>query len=77
MFVEVRNNVDEMNFDDFSGGDLIYCDNTAFIVLTDEIYNSSTRETFNAVNLETGEPVHFSSNQKVICPNDYTLTIDL
>lgn len=77
MFVEIRNNVDEMNFEDFSGGDLIYCGNTAFMVLSDEIHNSVTREKFNAVNLDTGEPVFFSPNQKVICPSDYTLTVEL
>ena len=77
MFIEVKNNVDEMNFEDFAGGDLVYCDNTAFIVLTDEIYDTRTRESFNAVNLDTGEPVFFSSNQKVICPSDYTLTVEL
>ena len=77
MFVEVNHNVDEMNFENFTGGDLIYCGNETFIVLADEIFNSSTRETFNAVNIETGELVFFSPKHKVICPSDYTLTVDL
>lgn len=77
MFVEIKNNVDEMNFEDFSGGDLIYCGNETFIVLTDEIFDSCSRSRYNAVNLETGEPVYFTPKHKVICPNDYTLTIEL
>lgn len=77
MFVEIKNNVDEMNFEDFSGGDLIYCGNETFMVLTDEIFDSCSNSRYNAVNLETGEPVYFTSNHKVIYPNDYTLTIEL
>ncbi len=77
MFVEIRNNVDEMNLEDFAGGDLVYCDNTAFMVLSDEIYNSVTREKFNVVSLDTGEPVYLNPLQKVICPSEYTLIIEL
>lgn len=77
MFVEIINNVDEMNFEDFTGGDLIYCGNETFMVLTDEIFDSGSRSKYNAVNLETGEPVYFTPNHKVISPNDYTLTVEL
>ena len=77
MYVEINHNVDEMNFEDFSGGDLIYCGDETIIVLTDEIHNSNSNETFNAVNIETGEPVFFSARHKVIRPNDYTLTVEL
>lgn len=77
MFVEVNHNVDEMNFECFTGGDLIYCGNETFIVLNTEINNSGTRQVFNAVNIETGEPVFFTPKHKVISPSDYTLTVDL
>ena len=77
MFVEIQSNVEEMCFEDFSGGDLFVCGNETFMVLTDEIFDSGPRSRYNAVNLETGEPVYFASNHKVICPNDYTLTIEL
>lgn len=77
MFVEIKNNVDETNFGNFSGGDLIYCENETFMVFAGEIYNSSSNEAFNAINIETGEPVFFSENHKVICPRDYTLTVEL
>ena len=69
--------VDEMNFEDFSSGDLIYCGNKTFMVLSDEIFDSGSRSKYNAVNLETGEPVYFSPKHKVISPNDYTLTVEL
>ena len=68
MFVEIKNNVDEMNFEDFSGGDLIYCGNETFMVLTDEIFDSGPRSTYNAVNLETGEPVYFTPKHKSYLP---------
>lgn len=77
MFVEIKNNVDGMNFEDFSCGDLIYYENKVFIILTDEIFDSGPRARYNAVELETGEPVYFTPKQKVICPKDYTLTIEL
>ena len=77
MYVEIKNNADETNFENFSGGDLICCGNETFIVLTDEIFDSGPRQTFNAVNLETGEPVFFSAKDTVICPKDYTLTVEL
>ena len=77
MFVEIKNNVDEMNFEDFSGGDLFVYNNETFVVLTDEIFDSGPRSRYNAVNLETGEPVYFTSKQRVTCPNDYTLTVKL
>ena len=77
MFVEIRNNVNEEVFEDFSGGDLICSENEAFIVLNKEIHNSSTRQVFNAVNLETGEPVYFTPKNKIIFPNYHTLTVEL
>ena len=77
MFVEIQNNVEEMYFEDFSGGDLFVYNNETFVVLTDEIFDSGPRSRYNAVNLETGEPTFFTSNIKVICPNDYTLTVEL
>ena len=77
MFVEIQNNVEEMHFEDFSGGDLFVYNNETFVVLTDEIFDSGPRSRYNAVNLETGEPTFFTSNIKVICPNDYTLTVEL
>ena len=75
MFVEIKNSVEEKRFEDFSGGDLFVCDNGTFMVLTDEIFSSRTN--YNAVNLETGEPVYFASYHKVISPNNYTLTVEL
>lgn len=77
MFVEIQSNVEEMYFEDFSGGDLFVYNNETFVVLTDEIFDSGPRSRYNAVNLETGEPTFFTSNTKVVCPNDYTLTIEL
>ena len=77
MFVEIKNNGEEMRFEDFSGGDLFVCDNETFMVLTDEIFNSGSRSNYNAVNLETGEPVYFASHHKVISPDNYTLTVEL
>ena len=77
MFVEIQNSVEELNFEDFSGGDLFVYNNETFMVLTDEIFDSGPRSRYNAVNLETGEPTFFTSNTKVICPNNYTLTVEL
>lgn len=77
MFVEIKNNIDGMNFGDFSGGDLIYCENETYVVLPAEIHDTQFDETYNAVNLETGEPTFFPSDYKVVCPKDYTLTIEL
>ena len=75
MFVEIKNNVEKKRFEDFSGGDLFVCDNETFMVLTDEIFSS--RSNYNAVNLETGKPVYFASHDKVISPDNYTLTVEL
>ena len=77
MFVEIQNSVEELPFEDFSGGDLFVYNNETFMVLTDEIFDSGPRSRYNAVNLETGEPAFFTSNIKVICPNNYTLTVEL
>lgn len=76
MFVEIRSN-DELNFEDFSPGELFVCDRETFMVLTDEIFDSGPRSKYNAVNLETGEPVYFASDSKVINPKNYTLTVEL
>lgn len=77
MYVEIKDGAKKMCFEEFSGGDIFVYDNEAFIVLTDEIFDSGPRSTYNAVNLETGEPVHFTSKQRVTCPNDHTLTVEL
>ena len=77
MVVEIQNNVEEMRFEDFSGGDLFVYNNETFMVLTDEIFDSGPRSRYNAVNLETGEPAFFTSTTKVVCPADYTLTVEL
>lgn len=77
MYVEIQSNVEEERFENFSGGDLFVCDNETFMVLTDEIFNSGSRSSYNAVNLETGEPVYFSSSHKVISPDNYTFTVEL
>lgn len=77
MFVEIQNNVEEMPFGDFSGGDLFVSGNETFMVLTDEIFDSGPRSRYNAVNLETGEPTFFTSTTKVVCPTDYTLSVEL
>lgn len=77
MVVEIQNRIEEMPFGDFAGGDIFIHNNETFIVLTDEIFDSGPRSRYNAVNLETGEPVYFASNHKVICPNNYTLTVEL
>ena len=77
MFIEIKDGAKKMCFEEFSGGDIFIYNNETFMVLTDEIFDSGPRSRYNAVNLETGEPVYFASNHKVICPNDYTLTIEL
>ena len=77
MVVEIQNRIEEMPFEDFAGGDIFVYNNETFVVLTDEIFDSGPRSRYNAVNLETGEPVYFASNHKVICPNNYTLTVEL
>lgn len=77
MVVEIQNSVENLPFGDFSGGDLFVYNNEVFMVLTDEIFDSGPRSRYNAVNLETGEPTFFTSNTTVVCPNDYTLTVEL
>lgn len=77
MVVEIQNSVEELNFEEFSSGDLFIHNNETFIVLSDEIFDSGPRSRYNAVNLETGEPTFFTSNTKVICPVDYTLSVEL
>lgn len=77
MYVEIQSNVEEERFENFSSGDLFVCGNETFMVLTDEIFDSGSRSSYNAVNLETGEPVYFSSSHKVISPDNYTLTVEL
>lgn len=77
MVVEIKNNVEELFFENFSGGDIFVYDNETFMVLTDEIFDSCPRLKYNAVNLETGEPIFFSAKTTVICPNDYELTVEL
>ena len=77
MVVEIQNRIEEMPFEDFAGGDIFVYNNETFIVLTDEIFDSGPRSRYNAVNLETGEPTFFTSNTKVVCPADYTLTVEL
>ena len=77
MVVEIKNNVEEFEPEDLVGGDIFVYDNQVFIMLTDEISDSDSRRRYNAVNLETGEPTYFSPNTKVICPNDYDLTVEL
>ena len=77
MVVEIQNRIEEMPFVDFAGGDIFVYNNETFVVLTDEIFDSGPRSRYNAVNLETGEPTFFTSNTKVVCPADYTLTVEL
>lgn len=77
MNVEIKNNTEQLYFEDFSGGDLFVYNDETFMVLTDEIFDSGPRSRYNAVNLETGEPTFFTSNTKVVCPVDYTLTVEL
>ena len=77
MVVEIQNRIEEMLFEDFAGGDIFVYNNETFVVLTDEIFDSGPRSRYNAVNLETGEPTFFTSNTKVVCPADYTLTVEL
>ena len=78
MLVEIKNSVEEMCFEDFASGDVfLNRGEETFMVLSDEIFDSGSRSRYNAVNLETGEPAYFASNEKVICPNDYTLTVEL
>ena len=77
MVVEIKNNVEEFEFEDLVGGDIFVYDNQVFIMLTDEISDSDSRRRYNAVNLETGEPMFFTSDVKVIDPYYYTFTIEL
>ena len=77
MVVEIQNRIEEMPFGDFAGGDIFVYNNETFVVLTDEIFDSGPRSRYNAVNLETGETTFFTSNTKVVCPADYTLTVEL
>lgn len=77
MVVEIQNSVEELNFEEFSGGDLFIHNNETFMVLSDEIFDSGPRSRYNAVNLETGEPTFFTSTTKVVCPADYTLSVEL
>ena len=77
MVVEIQNCIKEMPFEDFVGGDIFVYNNETFVVLTDEIFDSGPRSRYNAVNLETGEPTFFTSSTKVVCPADYTLTVEL
>lgn len=77
MNIDIKNNAKELLFEDFACGDIFVYNNEVFIILTDEIFDSGPRSRYNAVNLETGEPTYFSPNTKVICPNDYDLTVEL
>lgn len=77
MLVEIKNNVEEFEFEDLRGGDIFVYDNEVFIILTEEISDSDSRRRYNAVNLETGEPMFFTADVKVIDPYDYTLTVEL
>lgn len=77
MYVEIQNSVEELPFEDFSGGDLFVYNNETFMVLSDEIFDSGSRSRYNAINLEMGEPTFFTSNTKVVCPSEYTLTVKL
>ena len=78
MLIEFKNSVEEHFFEDFLGGEVfLNRGEETFIVLSEEIFDSGSRARYNAVNLETGEPAYFAANEKVICPNDYTLTVEL
>lgn len=77
MNVDIKNNAKELLFENFACGDIFVYDNETFMVLSDEIFDSCSRVRYNAVNLETGEPTYFSPNTKVICPNNYDLTVEL
>ena len=77
MNVDIKNNAKELLFEDFACGDIFVYNNEVFIILTDEIFDSGSRSRYNAVNLETGEPRFFFADTKVICPNDYELTVEL
>ena len=77
MEVEIKNNVEEFEFKDLVGGDIFVYDNRVFMRLTDEIFGSGSRMRYNAVNLETGEPMFFTADVKVIDPYDYTFTVEL
>ena len=77
MEVEIKNNVEEFEFEDLVGGDIFVYDNEVFMMLTDEIFDSGSRTRYNAVNLETGEPMFFAAGVKVIDPCDYTFTVEL
>lgn len=77
MNVDIKNNVQEVPFENFACGDIFVYDNEVYIVLTDQIFDSDSRSRYNVVNLETGEPAFFSPNIPVIPPNDYDLTVEL
>ena len=77
MVVEIKNNVEEFDLEDLVGGDIFVYDNQVFIMLTDEISDSDSRRRYNAVNLETGEPMFFTAGVKIIDPYDYTFTVEL
>lgn len=77
MEVEIKNNVEEFEFEDLVGGDIFVYDNRVFMRLTDEIFDSGSRRRYNAVNLETGEPMFFTADVKVIDPYDYTFEVEL
>ena len=77
MVVEIKNNVEGMNFENLARGDLFVYHNETFMVLTDDVFYSGPYTRCNAVNLETGMPKFFSADTKVIHPSDYTLTVEL
>lgn len=77
MEVEIKNNVEEFEFEDLVGGDIFVYNNRVFMRLTDEIFDSDSRRRYNAVNLETGEPMFFTADVKVIDPYDYTFKVEL
>lgn len=77
MEVEIKNNVEEFEFEDLVGGDIFVYDNRVFIRLTDEIFDSGSRRRYNAVNLETGELTFFTADVNIIDPYDYTFTVEL
>ena len=77
MNVDIKNNAKELLFEDFACGDIFVYNNEVFIILTDEIFDSGPRSIYNAVNLETGEPMFFTADVKIIDPYDYTFTVEL
>ena len=78
--VNIANNVNNCEFDDLGSGDIFMVDSRAYMkldVCENYVKAEDTRQDINAVDLETGECVCFTYDNRVIYPNNAEINIDL